>query len=181
MYIPDRLTEGYGPTPAAMEKLAEMGAELVVTVDTGTTARAALARAKELGATDGVNYAEHQDWAQGVLELTGGAGADVVIDSVGTTWPDSLRCLRKGGRCVVFGATGGEQVTLAPRALYLSQVELRGTTMGSPREFAALLAAIDDGTWVPVVDTVRPLSDAAAAHARMESGDQFGKLVLSTT
>ena len=113
------------------------------------------------------------------IELTGGVGADVVIDSVGTTWPDSLRCLRKGGRCVVFGATGGEEVTLAPRALYLNQIELRGTTMGSPREFAALLQAIETGTWSPVIDSTRPLAEAAAAHERMESGGQFGKLVLA--
>lgn len=171
------LGAGSGVSTFAVQLAAQAGARVIVTSSSGEK----IARAKELGATDGIDYAENHDWAQGVLDLTGGAGADLVIDSVGTTWPDSLRCLRKGGRCVVFGATGGEQVTLAPRALYLSQVELRGTTMGSPREFAALLAAIDDGSWVPVVDSVRPLSEAAAAHARMEAGDQFGKLVLSTT
>jgi zinc-binding alcohol dehydrogenase/oxidoreductase len=168
------LGAGSGVSTFAVSLAAQAGARVLVT----SSSQAKIDASVALGAERGVSYAEG-DWAAGILELTGGAGADVVIDSVGTTWPDSLRCLRKGGRCVVFGATGGEEVTLAPRALYLNQVELRGTTMGSPREFAALLQAIDAGTWSPVIDSVLPLAEAAAAHARMESGAQFGKLVLA--
>jgi zinc-binding alcohol dehydrogenase/oxidoreductase len=87
--------------------------------------------------------------------------------------------VRTGGRIVSFGATGGAQVTVSPRDLFIRQIELRGTTMGSPREFAALLRAIDSGAWLPIVDSVRPLAEAEAALARMESGEQFGKLVLA--
>jgi len=168
------LGAGSGVSTFAVSLAVQAGARVLVT----SSAQEKIDRSIELGAETGVSYSEG-DWAQAVLDLTGGAGADVVIDSVGTTWPDSLRCLRRGGRCVVFGATGGEEVTLAPRALYLNQVELRGTTMGSPREFAALLKAIDGSSWAPVLDSVRPLADAAAAQERMESGSQFGKLVLA--
>ena len=168
------LGAGSGVSTFAVQLAAQAGARVLVT----SSSQAKIDSSVALGAETGVNYSEG-DWAAGILELTGGVGADVVIDSVGTTWPDSLRCLRKGGRCVVFGATGGEEVTLAPRALYLNQIELRGTTMGSPREFAALLQAIETGTWSPVIDSTRPLAEAAAAHERMESGGQFGKLVLA--
>jgi NADPH:quinone reductase-like Zn-dependent oxidoreductase len=168
------LGAGSGVSTFAVSLAAQAGARVLVT----SASQEKIDRSVELGAAAGVSYRDG-DWAQAILDLTGGAGADCVIDSVGTTWPDSLRCLRKGGRVVVFGATGGEEVTLAPRALYLNQIELRGTTMGSPREFAALLRAIEAGTWVPVIDSVRPLAAAAEAHARMESGEQFGKLVLA--
>jgi NADPH:quinone reductase-like Zn-dependent oxidoreductase len=115
-----------------------------------------------------------------VRELTGGEGVDVVIDSVGATWPDSLRCLRPGGRLAVFGATAGSTVELEARPIYFGQFSILGTTMGSPRDFAGLLRALEEGSWRPVIDSVRPLAEAAEAHRRMEAGEQFGKLVLAT-
>jgi NADPH:quinone reductase-like Zn-dependent oxidoreductase len=64
------------------------------------------------------------------------------------------------------------------RAITFGQIDLLGTTMGSPRDFAQLLAAVETQSWEPVIDSVRPLSEAAAAHAREEAGEHFGKLVL---
>jgi len=81
-----------------------------------------------------------------------------VLDSVGSTWRDSLRALRKGGRLVVFGGTGGPEVTLDVRAMYLSWQRILGTTMGSGRDFAGLLRMVDMGVWQPVIDSVRPLA-----------------------
>jgi NADPH:quinone reductase-like Zn-dependent oxidoreductase len=66
------------------------------------------------------------------------------------------------------------------RPVTLGQVSLLGTTMGSPRDFAQLLAAAEVQDWRPVIDSVRPLDEAAAAHARIEAGEHFGKLVLTT-
>lgn len=168
------LGAGSGVSTFAVSLAAAAGARVVVT----SSSQAKIDRSVELGAETGFSYLEG-DWAQEVLDLTGGRGADVVLDSVGTTWPDAVRCLRSGGRLVSFGATGGAEVALAPRPLFFRQIELRGTTMGSPREFAALLRAIDAARWAPVIDSVRPLAEAAAAFARMEAGQQFGKLVLS--
>jgi NADPH:quinone reductase-like Zn-dependent oxidoreductase len=79
---------------------------------------------------------------------------------------------------VVFGGTGGAKVEMQVRPVTLGQVALLGTTMGSPAEFGQLLAAVDTQTWTPVIDSVRPLADAAAAHEREEAGLHFGKLVL---
>jgi zinc-binding alcohol dehydrogenase/oxidoreductase len=149
------------------------GARVIVT----SSSDEKLARARELGAAEGVNYAT-SDWVAGVKELTGGRGVDIVVDSVGSTWADSINCLRPGGRLVVFGGTGGAKVELGVRPVTLGQVSMLGTTMGSPRDFAGMLAAVGHQDWSPVIDSVRPLAEAAAAHAREEAGEQFGKLVL---
>ncbi len=136
-------------------------------------------RARELGAEAGVLYTE-ENWIEEVRALTGGDGADVVVDSVGSTWPDSLRCLRPGGRLVVFGATGGTSAEVAVRPFYTGQYSLLGTMMGSPLDFEGLLRTVEGSRWAPVIDSVRPLAEVAAAHERLEAGEHFGKLVLST-
>ena len=137
-----------------------------------------LARAAEMGAFGGVNYATEAAWPAAVKELTGGRGVDVVVDSVGSTWAESIAGVRPGGRVVVFGGTGGGKVQLTVRPVTAGQVSLLGTTMGSPRDFAGLLAAVEHQSWAPVIDSIRPLADAAEAHAREEAGEHFGKLVL---
>jgi NADPH:quinone reductase-like Zn-dependent oxidoreductase len=120
-----------------------------------------------------------EDWPAAAKEMSGGSGVDVVIDSVGSTWAESVASVRPGGRVVVFGGTGGATVELMVRPVTLGQVSLLGTTMGSPRDFARLLAAAAAQDWRPAIDSVRPLDEAAGAHARMEAGDHFGKLVLT--
>lgn len=169
------LGAGSGVSTFAVSLAAQAGARVLVT----SSSAAKIERAKELGAEAGVDYTAG-DWVAEVRALTGGTGVDVVVDSVGATWPDSIRCLAPGGRVVVFGATGGATAQLEARPFYFGQFSLLGTTMGSPRDFAALLAAIEAGGVVPVIDSVRPLAEAAAAHERMEAGAHFGKLVLET-
>lgn len=164
---------GGGVATMALHIARAAGCRVIVTSSSDDK----LARARDLGATGGVNYTEG-DWVAGVKEMSGG-GVDVVIDSVGSTWPDSINCVRAGGRVVAFGGTGGAKVELMVRPLTMGQVSLLGTTMGSPRDFAGLLAAVAHQSWVPVIDSVRPLADVAAAHTREEAGDHFGKLVLT--
>jgi NADPH:quinone reductase-like Zn-dependent oxidoreductase len=142
-----------------------------------TSTQEKLERAVALGADTGVLYPD-ADWAAAARELTGGRGVDLVLDSTGSTWPESVSAVCLGGRVVVFGATLGDQATLAVRPVYLGQVSLLGTTMGSPRDFAGLLAMLDEGTWAPVIDTALPLSETEGAHERLLSGAQFGKVVL---
>jgi NADPH:quinone reductase-like Zn-dependent oxidoreductase len=128
-------------------------------------------RAKELGAAGGALYTE-DGWAEAVGPV------DLVLDSVGSTWQESLNALRPGGRLVVFGGTGGAEVTINVRATYLNWKSIRGTTMGSPLDFFSMLRMVNDGDWHPVIDSVRPLAEAEAAHDRMKAGEHFGKLVL---
>lgn len=167
------LGAGSGVSTFAVALAAQGGARVLVT----SSSPEKIERARELGAEGGVLYTEGH-WPEAVRELSGG-GVDVVLDSVGTTWGDSLRALRKGGRLVVFGGTGGPQVELDVRFVYLNWLSILGTTMGSARDFAAMLRMVEAGSWRPVIDSVRPLAEAEAAHERMKAGQHFGKLVLS--
>jgi len=165
---------GGGVATFALTLAKAAGCRVVVTSSSDDK----LAAAKDLGADVGINYKDAGDeWPAAVKEANGG-GVDVVIDSVGSTWGGSIDACAPGGRVVVFGGTGGAKVDLQVRPVTLGQVALLGTTMGSPAEFRQLLAAVDNQTWTPVIDSVRPLGEAAAAHEREENGLHFGKLVL---
>jgi NADPH:quinone reductase-like Zn-dependent oxidoreductase len=168
------LGAGSGVSTFAVQLAAQVGARVLVT----SSSREKIDRSVELGAEGGFLYTEG-DWAEEARAATGGRGVDIVIDSVGSTWPDSVRALARGGRVVVFGGTGGTEATLQVRPFYLGWLSLLGTTMGSPNDFAALLRLLSSAVWKPVLDSVRSLAEAEAAHDRLESGaDKFGKLVL---
>jgi NADPH:quinone reductase-like Zn-dependent oxidoreductase len=160
------LGAGSGVSTIAVALASMAGARVLVT----SSSQEKIDRAVELGASGGVLYTE-DGWTEHLEK------ADLVVDSVGATWPDSLSMLKPGGRVVAFGATGGDKATINVRQFYFGQFSLLGTTMGSPRDFAGLLSMLDSG-WRPAVDAVLPLADPAAAHARMERRDHFGKLVL---
>jgi len=165
---------GGGVATFALQIARAAGAMVIVT----SSSDAKLERARDLGADLVINYTS-EDWEKIVLERTGG-GADVVIDSVGKeTWGKALRALRPGGRLVSFGATTGRATEVDIRHVFWNQIGILGTTMGSPREFAAMLHLYETGRLKPVVDSVFPLRDAPSAHRRMDEGQQFGKIVLA--
>ncbi|MGZ4354139.1 MAG: zinc-binding dehydrogenase, partial [Gaiellaceae bacterium] len=128
------LGAGSGVSTFAVQLAAQAEARVLVTSSSVEKIEAARA----IGADAGVVYTE-DGWVEEVRALSGGEGVDVVVDSVGSTWRDSLHALRGGGRCVVFGSTGGQEATLSAREFYFGQWSLLGTTMGSPRDFADLL------------------------------------------
>jgi zinc-binding alcohol dehydrogenase/oxidoreductase len=165
------LGAGSGVSTFAVQLAAQAGARVLVT----SSSDEKIEHSRALGAEGGVNYAS-EDWVAAVKEL---GGADLVIDSIGSTWAQSLDCLRPGGRVVVFGATGGTESTLPVRPFYFGQWSLLGTMMGSPADFAGLLGALATGSWQPVIDSVLPLAEAATALETMKSGSHFGKLVLA--
>ena len=162
------LGAGSGVSTMAVSLAAQAGCRVLVT----SSSQEKIDRAKELGAEGGVLYTE-DGWAEAAGPV------DVVLDSVGSTWRESAKALRRGGRLVVFGGTGGPEVTVDVRALYLNWQSIRGTTMGSARDFTGLLRMVKGGKWRPVIDSVRPLEEAAAAHERVQAGEHFGKLVLT--
>ncbi|EWT07789.1 oxidoreductase [Intrasporangium chromatireducens Q5-1] len=169
------LGAGGGVATMAVSLASGVGARVVVT----SSSPEKIAQAKGLGAAGGVLYTE-DDWPDQARALSpGGAGFDLVLDSVGT-WRDSLRCLRHGGRLVVLGASRSDSVVLEPRPFYFGQYELIGTTMGSPRDFAGLLALMDGNDIVPPpISATYPLDAAADAHRFLEAGAGFGKVVLT--
>ncbi|HEY4097535.1 MAG TPA: zinc-binding dehydrogenase [Baekduia sp.] len=169
------LGAGSGVSTMAIALATLAGARVLVTSSSADKVE----RACELGAAGGVLYTE-ADWVAQARALAGTGGIDLVIDSVGATWPDGLAVLNGGGRLVSFGATAGDQATVAVRPFYFGQHTILGTTMGSPRDFAGLLALVAaHPSWRPVVHGTRPLDAAAAAQAELARREHFGKLVLS--
>jgi len=165
---------GGGVSTFALQIASHLGARVLVT--SGSDLK--LARAREMGAAGGANY-RTQDWAREIAALCKGAGPDAVIDSVGgDTFAKAVEILKPGGRIASYGATTGPVKDFVLRNLFWKQATVLGTTMGSSREFAAMLELYDQGGLRPVVDKIFPLAATAAAHRRMEDAGQFGKIVL---
>jgi zinc-binding alcohol dehydrogenase/oxidoreductase len=163
---------GGGVSLAALSLAVAAGARIAVTSSRSDK----LAYAAHRGALVGVNYRD-ASWTNELLESFG--PADVVLDSVGSTWPDAIALLRPGGRLVTCGGTRAVTVPVDVRSVYLTQKQILGTKMGSPADFAELLALASEHDLRPLIDTEMPLTDARLAHRRIENGDHFGKLVLS--
>jgi zinc-binding alcohol dehydrogenase/oxidoreductase len=160
---------GGGVSTFLIQIAAAIGARVLVT----SSSREKLERARELGAAGGALYTD-ADWAEQV------APVDAVVDSIGApVWDGALRALRPGGRLVSFGDTARASVELELSRLYFGYFRIQGTTMGSPREFDALLEHVDGATWRPVIDSVFPLERAADAHRRLDAPVRFGKIVLA--
>jgi NADPH:quinone reductase-like Zn-dependent oxidoreductase len=163
---------GGGVATIALLVARHLGARVIVT----SSSDAKIARARQLGADGGVNYTD-EAWGTQVQALTEG-GPDVIVDSAGRdVFSTLLDIVKPGGRVVTFGATTGSPSTVEVRRIFWKQISILGTTMGTPAEFAAMLALFD-GPIVPVVDRVFPLLAAPDAHRRMDLADQFGKIVL---
>jgi zinc-binding alcohol dehydrogenase/oxidoreductase len=165
------LGAGAGTSTFAVQFAHAAGARVFVTSSSADN----IARSLELGAEAGFDYRE-DGWETAVLERSGG-GVDVVLDSAGT-WGASARCVRAGGRVVVFGSTASPTAEMDVRGFYFKQIEIVGTMMGSPVDFRALLRACETQAWTTVVDSTRPLAEAADALRRQAASEQFGKLVL---
>jgi len=164
---------GSGVGTAALAIAKALGANAVVT----SSSEAKLARARELGADATVDHAT-EDVPARVRELSGG-GAHVIVEHVGeATWARSLASARTGGRIVVCGATSGPNPPAALHRIWWRELEIYGSTMGTPADFKGAYDLIAAGKARPVIDSVFPLAEARAAHERMERGDQLGKIVL---
>ena len=139
-----------------------------------------LARASALGAVDGINYRETPEWSRRVLELTGGAGADHVIEVGGAgTLPQSLRAVRYGGQVSLIGVLSEPGSRIDPRPLLMKGVRLQGIYVGSREMFDAMNRAIALSVLRPVVDRVFPFAETPAAYRHMQSAGHFGKIVIS--
>jgi NADPH:quinone reductase-like Zn-dependent oxidoreductase len=173
------------------------GESVLITGASGGVATAAICIAKHLGArvyavttadnvertralgADVVYDREQEDFARAVWRDTAKRGVDVVFDSVGqATWPQVMRSTARAGRIVVYGATTGAALETEARLLFWKQLEVLGTTMSTHAEFEEVMRLVFSGAFEPVIDRVWPLDRAAEAHARLEAGGQFGKLVL---
>lgn len=165
---------GGGVALAAFELCRALGARTIVT----SSSREKLERARGLGADVAVSHAD-DDVVQAVKDATGGRGADVVVETVGeATWERSLAAAAQEGRVVVCGATSGHSPPARLYRLWWKQLVVYGSTMGLPSDFEGAYELIRAGRARVHVDRVFPLAEASKAHEHLESGAQFGKVVL---
>ena len=164
---------GAGVATAALAVAKALGARVAVT----STSDEKLERAHELGADLVVRT--DADVAGEVKRATDGRGADVVVEHVGeVTWQASLQAARREGRVVVCGATSGANPPANLHRIFWKQLSIYGSTMGTAADFTGAFELVTSGRARPIVDRVFALDEAAAAHEYLESGHQFGKVVL---
>jgi NADPH:quinone reductase-like Zn-dependent oxidoreductase len=169
------LGAGSGVGTAAIQIAKFFGARVIATAGSDEK----LAKAKELGADHLINH-KTQKIRDEVRRITNKRGVDVVFEHVGiATWDDSLASLAASGRLVTCGATTGYDAKLDLRFLFSRQLSLLGSYMGTKAELHSVMRLVANGRLKPIVDRIFPLPEAAAAHAYLELGLQFGKVVLS--
>jgi NADPH:quinone reductase-like Zn-dependent oxidoreductase len=169
------LGAGSGVGVAAIQIAKFFGAQVIATASSDEK----LVKARELGADHTINH-KSQKIRDEVRRITGKRGVDVVFEHVGTaTWDDSLASLAASGRLVTCGATTGYDAKVDLRFLFTRQLSLLGSYMGTKNDLRTVMKLVAGGRLKPVVDRVFPLAEAAAAHAYLESGAQFGKVVLT--
>lgn len=165
---------GGGVATAALAIAKERACRVIVT----SRHQVKLDAAKALGADEGVLDAG-ADWSRQVRALTGGRGVDMAVDSSGkATHLWCIKSLARGGVYATPGCTSGADATTDLARIFWNQLRILGSTMGSNQEFAQLAAMYRAGRFRPVVDRVVPAARAAEGFSRLESGEQFGKVVL---
>jgi NADPH:quinone reductase-like Zn-dependent oxidoreductase len=151
-----------------------LGARVIVTSGSEDKCQKALS----MGADFAVNH-RTTDWDQQVMKWCGSALPNLVVDGAGgETWAKCIGLVAPAGRIVTYGATAG-LATLDLRRLFWRHIDVLGSTMGSERDFAEMVALFCAGSLRPLVDQVLPLAQASAAFDRMEHGQHMGKIVLA--
>jgi len=165
---------GGGVALAALEIVRLIGATVWVTSHSDEK----LALARGLGAENLLNYAT-TDVGKEIRARTNKRGVDVVFDTVGeASWTQSLVALGRRGRLVTCGATSGPMVQMDIRRLFWNQWDIMGSTMGNESEFEAVTNEFRTGRLTPLVDSVFDISQGRQAFERLQSGQQFGKIVV---
>jgi NADPH:quinone reductase-like Zn-dependent oxidoreductase len=138
-----------------------------------------LARAKALGANDGINYKTTPDWEKAALGLTGGRGVDHVVEVGGAaTLARSFGAIRVGGKITMIGGLSGPATEINPGLIFARRANVQGISVGSMQMFEAMCRAIAASGIKPVIDKVFPFDEAQAAYRHMASGAHFGKIVI---
>lgn len=173
---------GGGVNSLAVFVAKRSGATVIALAGTEEKRRAILS----VGADEAICYRSTPEWHREVLRLTGGRGVDLVVDNVGAaTFERSLKALRRGGRLVTVGNTSGPLISLDNRLLFSKQLQVLGSTMGSTDDFERVTEflwheALDNPRALDsLIDSVEPFERGLELVARLEAGEQFGKIVLT--
>jgi NADPH:quinone reductase-like Zn-dependent oxidoreductase len=170
------VTQGTGGVSIFGIQLARvLGARVIAT--TGSDDK--LERVRELGASDVINYKRDPEWGKTVRALTGGRGADLVLDvGGGTTLAQSIRAVRPAGQISVIGVLAGVAADLNVLPILMQGLRLQGVIVGHRRSFEAMNQALALSRLRPVVDRVFELSETRAALQYLKSGQHFGKVCI---
>ncbi len=166
---------GSGVGSAAIQIGKLFNAKVIATA--GNEAK--LEKARELGADYTIDHYK-QTVSEEVKKITGKRGVDIVFEHVGkSTWQESMKSMRPGGKLVTCGATTGPEASFDIRVLFAKQLSFLGSYMGFMGELHEVLKHVFSGRLKPVVDKTFPLREARAAHERLEKSEMFGKIVLN--
>lgn len=166
---------GGGVNTASLQIAKYKGARVIVI----GSDEAKLEKARGLGADVLIDRSRDPEWSRAVFLATDRRGADLAVDNVGITFPLTMRSLGKGGRLLTVGNSGGPKVEIDNRFNFAKHLSIHGSTMSTMAEFHEVMDLVTSGALCPVIDSTFPLAEATAAHERMESGGQFGKITLS--
>jgi len=165
---------GGGVNTASVQIAKYIGAQVIVV---GSDADK-LKLAESLGADILIDRSKGEDWSKSVFIATNKRGADVVVDNVGTTFMQSLRALRKGGRLLTVGNSGGPKFEIDNRYLFAKHLSIIGSSMSALGDFREVMDLITAGRLKAVMDKTYPLKDAVAAQERLWRNENFGKITL---
>lgn len=136
-------------------------------------------KAKKLGADFVVNYLKFPQWSKEIKKITNGAGADIVIDNVGAkTFNESILSLKRGGRIVTVGNSSGPELNIDNRLIFTKQISILGSTMGSALDAEAAINFAWNNLNPLLIHSEMPLKEGRNAYKLLESGQQFGKIIL---
>ncbi|GAB4398546.1 MAG: zinc-binding dehydrogenase [Anaerolineales bacterium] len=165
---------GGGVNSASIQIGKYLGAKVIVI---GSNAEK-LQQAESIGADILIDRSKEEDWSKAVFLATNKQGVDVVIDNVGTTFPLSMRTLRKGGRLLTVGNSAAPKFEIDNRFIFAKHLSILGSTMSTISEFREALDLVFAGKLKPILDKTFPLKEAAAAQERLWRGENFGKITL---
>ncbi|RFM25877.1 zinc-binding dehydrogenase [Deminuibacter soli] len=164
---------GGGTALLMLQMAVAIGVQVYVT--SGNDAK--IDKAVQLGAAGGVNYTMN-GWHKLLQAMVN--GFDVIADSAaGDGFKNFVDLAKPGGRIVFFGGTQGPITTLNPQKIFWKQLNILGSTMGTPEEFSAMVALFQQYRIQPVIDEILSFENAEHAIRKMDDATQFGKLVLT--
>ena len=170
------LVQGTGGVSIFALQFAKLaGARVIAT----SSSEAKLARLRELGADEVINYREDPEWGLTARRLTGGRGVDHVVEVGGPeTLAQSMLATRVGGHIALIGVLTGADSRLPLGLALARQLRLQALLVGSRRQQQDMVRALEASTLRPVLDRHFALDDLVAAFRHQESGQHFGKIVI---
>lgn len=166
---------GGGVNSASVQVARYLGAKVIVI---GSNSKK-LEQAKSIGADIVIDRSQVEDWSKAVFLATDKQGVDVVVDNIGTTFPLSFRALKKGGRLLTVGNSGGPRFEIDNRYVFAKHLSIIGSTMSTLADFSEVMDLVVAGKLQPIHDKTFPLKEAGAAQERLWQGENFGRITLA--